>query len=87
MNVDRWPGPERGSRWMQEQGSDGEDQAGLSQGSADGFERIAIRCRRVWLVAGAGVPLRMDQTLGDSETTRITRNEAQCWRGRQWTGN
>jgi hypothetical protein len=35
---------------MQEQGSDGEDQAGLSQGSADGFQRIAIRCRRVWLV-------------------------------------
>jgi hypothetical protein len=64
-----------------------EDQAGLSQGSADGFERNAIRCRRVWLVAGAGVPLLMDQTLGDSETTRITRNEAQCWRGRQWTGN
>lgn len=41
MNVYRWLGPERGARGMQEQGSDGEDQAGLSQGSADGFERIA----------------------------------------------
>lgn len=78
MKVDRLPGPERGARGMQEQGSDGEDQAGLSQGSADGFQRIAIRCRRVWLVLELVFLLRVDQTLGDSETARITRNEAQC---------
>ncbi len=46
-----------------------EDQAGLSQGSADGFQsskgsQYGLRCRRVWLSAGAGVPLRTGSDTG-----------------------
>ena len=82
MNVDRWLGPERGAKGCKSKAATVRIKQDCRKGlrMASKGSQIRNTVQACVAGAGAGVPLRIDQTLGDSETRRITRNEAQSWR-------